>query len=268
MQINSNKNKQTAFNQAQAKPKHSSRLVLICIVLFAIQTELCRAQSPQGIAEGLRARWFESASSISNLPSESFFESQTPSLLNTVPNLNYALVRNRASGGLNAVNGGIVNRYSVRFDGYITIASSGEWTFCTTSDDGSRLFLQGTRLVNNDGMHRMIEVCATRTLPRGQYAFVVDFFENDGEQGLIVAWSGPGVVKQAVPSSALRCDVCGAGSFFFNSTSQPGQCAPCSRGASCPSAGMLAPVSCEVGKYQDVLTSRRAPLVTSVQLRA
>lgn len=250
-QTKSNKNKQTSSKQAQTITQHAVRIVFICTILLFSQTERCQAQSLQGIADGLRARWFESASSLSYLPSESFYENRTPSLVNTVPNINYALVGNRQSGGLNAVTGGLLNRYSVRFDGFVAISSSGDWTFCTTSDDGSRIILNGTLLVNNDGRHRMIEVCATRTVARGQYAIVVDFFEDDGEQGLIVAWSGPGVAKQAVPPSALRCNLCAAGTFQ-NSTSQQFSCTACSRGASCPSAGMSAPVPCEAGKYQDI----------------
>jgi hypothetical protein len=232
--------------------QHAVRLLTICVIgLLLGPIQRCHAQSLQGTAYGLRARWYQSPSSLYNLPPESFYDSRTPSLLNTVPNLDYAVVGNSESGGLNAVSGGILTQYAARFDGFVSIASAGSWTFCTSSDDGSRLFLASTLLVNNDGQHRMFEVCGTRNLARGQHAIVVDFFENEGGQGLIVSWSGPGVAKQAVPPSALRCDTCAVGSFQ-NATGQQATCVPCFLGTYCPSAGVSSPVPCEVGKFQDV----------------
>jgi hypothetical protein len=232
---------------------HVFYVALVSIGLVILQTRSCQAQNLQGIASGLRARWYASATPLYSLPSEADFERLTPSLLNTVPNLDYAVV-NRGTSGLNAVSGSLVNRYSARFDGYVTIDSGGTWIFCTASDDGSRLFLGGSLLVNNDGQHQMFEVCANKTLPPGQHAIVVDFFENEGGQGLIVSWSGPRVARQVVPPSALRCTVCAAGAFHSD-TSQNASCIACFRGNFCPSAGIFAPVPCEVGQYQDVAGS-------------
>jgi hypothetical protein len=131
------------------------------------------------------------------------------------------------------------------------------------------------------------EVCATRTLPASQHvscfrsslptarvthsplcahpvwisrpcfvqAIVIDFFENDGGQGLQVSWSGPGVVKRAIPSAALRCitrfwTLCRTGTFQ-NNVGQAA-CLPCPQGASCPFAGMISQSSCAVGWFQDL----------------
>ncbi len=67
--------------------------------------------------------------------------------------------------------------------------------------------------MNNDGLHPMVEKCAIKLLLAWHYAIAVDFFHNAGghEKGPTVSWKGPGVVRQLLPSSALRCNMPDAG---------------------------------------------------------
>ena len=73
--------------------------------------------------------------------------------------------------------------------GAITL-SPGEHTFCTASDDGSWLYLDGTLLVNNGGLHGPTEVCRTTTLQGGTHTVLVNFFERDGGAVLEVTLDG------------------------------------------------------------------------------
>lgn len=42
-------------------------------------------------------------------------------------------------------------------EGTINVPATGNWTFFTSSDDGSRLYIDGNEVVNNDGLHGVVE---------------------------------------------------------------------------------------------------------------
>jgi hypothetical protein len=69
--------------------------------------------------------------------------------------------------------------------GAITL-SPGEHTFCTASDDGSWLYLDGALLVNNGGLHGTVKVCQTTSVAKGAHTVLVNFFERDGGAVLVV----------------------------------------------------------------------------------
>jgi hypothetical protein len=88
------------------------------------------------------------------------------------------------------------------FEGWLEVPTSGVWRLFTHSDDGSRLFVGDTLVVDNDGLHGMVERSGDIGLAAGRHPIRVEFFENQGGAGLIVRWSGPGVGKTIVPASA------------------------------------------------------------------
>ena len=49
-------------------------------------------------------------------------------------------------------------KYALQFEGYLKINNDGVYTFSTLSDDGSKLFIDGEEIVNNDGAHGAGEV--------------------------------------------------------------------------------------------------------------
>jgi mono/diheme cytochrome c family protein len=93
--------------------------------------------------------------------------------------------------------------YAFLFDGYLSVPADGEYTFYTLSDDGSRLYLNGELVVNNDGEHGETEKSGKITLTRGDHAIRVTFFENAGGEALRVSWQGPGFRKQEIPGGVL-----------------------------------------------------------------
>jgi YVTN family beta-propeller protein len=93
--------------------------------------------------------------------------------------------------------------FAFRFTGKISIGTAGSYTFYTESDDGSRLWIDGQLVVDNDGLHAMEEKAGTVTLTQGLHDIVVGFFEADGGDDLIVRFSGPGIAKQTIPSGRL-----------------------------------------------------------------
>jgi hypothetical protein len=97
------------------------------------------------------------------------------------------------------------NSFGFRFTSYVEIpaSESGTYTFSTTSDDGSKLFVDGAPVVTNDGIHAMETQSGTVSLSEGWHKIVVEYFERDGGEGLDVRWSGPGVQEQSIPASRL-----------------------------------------------------------------
>jgi hypothetical protein len=96
--------------------------------------------------------------------------------------------------------------FAFRFTGHIEIPSSGQWTFSTTSDDGSRLIIDGDVVVNNDGLHGPYTVEGRRELSDGLHEIEVQFFEKTGGELLTVTWAGPGVEAASIPASALSSE--------------------------------------------------------------
>ena len=75
--------------------------------------------------------------------------------------------------------------------------NTGDYTFWTSSDDGSMLHIDGVLRVNNDGLHGMMTRSGTVTLTGGQtYTIEVTFFEHGGHAGLDVQYEGPGASKR------------------------------------------------------------------------
>jgi len=91
------------------------------------------------------------------------------------------------------------------FTGFLQIPTSGTYTFYTASNAGSKLWVDGVQVVNNDGNHNStIERSGTRTLTAGYYPIRCEYFETTGGEALTVSWQGPGISKQAIPASRLR----------------------------------------------------------------
>jgi len=105
------------------------------------------------------------------------------------------------------------------FTGYIDIPESGLYTLYTNSDDGSKLYLGDDEIVNNDGLHPMVEVGTEVALQAGTHALTVEFFERGGGAGVIMSIRGTDGVKRVVTAGELsrpvdcRVDLDGDGSL-------------------------------------------------------
>jgi uncharacterized repeat protein (TIGR03806 family) len=93
--------------------------------------------------------------------------------------------------------------FAFRFRGVLRVDLGGTYTFYTSSDDGSRLLLDGALVVDNDGLHSTTERSGSVALAAGYHAIEVTYFELSGQEALAVNWSGPGVAKQPIPASRL-----------------------------------------------------------------
>lgn len=95
------------------------------------------------------------------------------------------------------------NNFGFRFSGYVSVPTDGIYTFYTSSDEGSRLYIGDSLIVDNDSMHQAQERSGQIGLKAGLHRVTVDFFENAGGQSLNVSYEGAGISKQFIPDSAL-----------------------------------------------------------------
>lgn len=74
------------------------------------------------------------------------------------------------------------DHFGYEFSGYIYVEEKGKYVFELTSDDGSVLFLDGKKIVDNDGSHAKISASGTVCLEKGYHDFVIRYFEDyEGE---------------------------------------------------------------------------------------
>ena len=105
----------------------------------------------------------------------------------------------------NLVDAGDTNNFSIRYTGNITIPTTGLYTFYTSSDDGSKLLIDGFEIVNNDGLHGNTERNGVAQLKVGLHQIEVLFFEAGGAANLTVQYQGPSITKTPIPFTSLSC---------------------------------------------------------------
>jgi hypothetical protein len=103
------------------------------------------------------------------------------------------------------------DQFGFVFWGSVEIPTAGDYTFFTSSDDGSQLSIDGSLVVDNDGLHGIAEASGAVTLSAGPHAIRVTYFDQSGGQHLEVSWQGPGIAKGPIPATALSTVVAGGG---------------------------------------------------------
>jgi hypothetical protein len=96
--------------------------------------------------------------------------------------------------------------FALQFQGYVKIPADGMYTFYSSSDDGSKLFIHDKLVVDNDYTHGMTEKSGDVALKKDLHPIKLNFFQGYGGKGLKVSYKGPGIDKKEIPSSALFHD--------------------------------------------------------------
>jgi hypothetical protein len=87
------------------------------------------------------------------------------------------------------------------FESYIEIPEDGEYIISISSDDGSRLFIDGVQVINNDGIHGILEIQAKIELSKGIHPVKIEFFEGNYGESLKLFISGENLPRQKAPRS-------------------------------------------------------------------
>ncbi|MEO5999595.1 MAG: PA14 domain-containing protein, partial [Chitinophagaceae bacterium] len=102
--------------------------------------------------------------------------------------------------------------YAFLWQGFITIPATGNYTFETNSDDGSKLYIgrygfNTVPIVDNDGLHPNRFVTGTISLNAGVYPISISFFQNGGNQTMEVYWSSnSGLSRTLLANNFLTID--------------------------------------------------------------
>jgi YVTN family beta-propeller protein len=102
-----------------------------------------------------------------------------------------------------------VNLFSVRWTGTITVPTTGSYRFRTVSDDGVRLWIGGTQVINNWTNHSATtNTTGTINLTAGQrVAVTLEYFENTGSAVMRLQWRRPGTTSYvAIPTASLNAN--------------------------------------------------------------
>jgi hypothetical protein len=92
------------------------------------------------------------------------------------------------------------NDYGIEFSGLIEVPSTGVYSFYTISDDGSQLYVDNEKVVDNDGQHGDLEKTGRIALNKGKHPFRVLYFQSTSGINLKTYIEGPGLEKQEIPA--------------------------------------------------------------------
>jgi beta-glucosidase len=148
------------------------------------------------------------ASALSGLKGEYFTNktlSGTPALTRDDANIDFDWGLGSPADGIPADN------FSARWTGTLTAPATAAYTFAATSDDGSRIYLDGKLIADNWSDHASSTVKSTPVqLTAGEpHAFKVEFYDSAQNASVTAGWTAPGLPDpsiQAAADAAARAD--------------------------------------------------------------
>ena len=84
--------------------------------------------------------------------------------------------------------GDLAEDFCATFEGFIKIDTSGTYVFRLASDDGSRLYIHDTIIINNDGLHDAGPKDGVVGLKKGLHPFKVVYFQGGGGRSIFLQW--------------------------------------------------------------------------------
>jgi hypothetical protein len=94
--------------------------------------------------------------------------------------------------------------FSARFEGFLQVPVTGDYTLYTRSDDGVRLRIDGLFQVDDWNRHPVTEHAVTLRLQAGRkYTVSLEYFEAYGFASVQLLWSSATIAKQVIPASAF-----------------------------------------------------------------
>jgi hypothetical protein len=93
--------------------------------------------------------------------------------------------------------------FSVRWRGYLIVGSPGLYTFTTTSDDGSRLYVDSRLVVNSSGVPGTVTTAGRIQLDPGPHLIIIEYEQSGGPYELKWAWARDAADLSPVPAWTL-----------------------------------------------------------------
>ena len=95
------------------------------------------------------------------------------------------------------LNGGIIdikasemkNNFAMVFEGSLKITKDDQYSFFLSSDDGAEMFINGKKIISNDGLHPPSKVHVKNLkLKKGSVPIKVTYFDGGGGTALNISW--------------------------------------------------------------------------------
>jgi hypothetical protein len=161
---------------------------------FVVGPTPARADLPEQ-EPGVTLRTYDVGVELTNLCS--LKPGQTPNVDKAMPTVDWT----------SDADFGLTDKFLTEVLANLNVPAAGDYGFRLTSDDGSRLIIDGEIISTNDGRHGPTSVDATRTLTAGYHTLRIDHFDHLYDQQLKLEWKPPGASGYSVvPTSVLSTD--------------------------------------------------------------
>jgi outer membrane protein assembly factor BamB len=140
---------------------------------------------PEKVAAGIKYDYFEGH--FNTVSSFDLIKSKSTGIMNTLK--------------LDEPEG--VDAFGYDFNGYLSIPKDGIYTFFIESNDGSKLYIQGRELIDNDGAHGAKEESGIITLKAGLQPISVKYFQMGSDKKLKVSWQSDDFKKVEIGEENL-----------------------------------------------------------------
>ena len=139
------------------------------------------SSKPEGLKQGVKFNYFEG-----NFNSTSELSAAKIKKSGTLRNISLEPATARDS-------------FAFEFKAWLKIPKKGVYGFYTYSDDGSKLFIDGNEVVNNDGPHDTKRADGEVALDEGYHEFRLLYFEGDSSNELEVGFSSRSMRECKIP---------------------------------------------------------------------
>ena len=126
-------------------------------------------------APGLSYRAYQIEFPFEKIPT--LVPNQTPNISRQIPNVD-----------LKNEDFGLKEHFLVSITGWLKVTEGALYEFRMNVDDGARLFVNGERIINFDGMHLGEQATGSMDLEPGLYPLRIDYFQNEGPALLTLDW--------------------------------------------------------------------------------
>ncbi|MFI4898699.1 MAG: PA14 domain-containing protein [Phycisphaerales bacterium JB059] len=165
-------------------------------MVFVDVETLREPETPASPQPGLAVSYFD----LDNLSALPDFATLTPYASDVVPGVNFQtsnaeFATSERTGYVGAL-----------FTGYVLAPSDGVYTFTTSSDEGSTLWIGDRLVVDNDGLHTLQTRSGQIALAAGPHALRIEYFEQSGLHSLIATIAGPSLSQTVLTELLLTHD--------------------------------------------------------------
>jgi hypothetical protein len=89
--------------------------------------------------------------------------------------------------------------FGIRYEGQFDAAKDATYAFRLVSDDGAVLYIDNEKVVDNDGVHTVKDITASKALRAGRHALRLDYFQGKkGTVALQLQWGEGDALKPLV----------------------------------------------------------------------